>query len=80
KNTTKPVKMLNPVAFRIIEGLDGTRAFLQSPGYQDVMSDLDASQIAIPELDNAYLHKGFYQYAKGLWIPLSDDILKYHSD
>ncbi|MCX9518567.1 lipase, partial [Vibrio cholerae] len=80
KNTTKPIKVLNPVAFRIIEGLDGVRAFLQSPGYQDIISDLDVSQIPILELDNTYVHKGFYQYARGLWIPLSDDIVKYHSD
>ncbi|CAH8242810.1 Lipase [Vibrio aestuarianus] len=78
KNTTKPIKVLNPVAFRIIEGLDGARAFLQSPGYQDVISDLDASQVVIPELDNIYLHNGFYKYASTFFKLINDDIKENH--
>ncbi|KQB06033.1 lipase family protein [Vibrio metoecus] len=78
KNTTKPIKVLNPVAFRIIEGLDGVRALLQSPGYQDVMSDLDTSQVVIPELDNVYLHNGFYKYSSTFFKLINDDIKENH--
>ncbi|MDC5704576.1 lipase family protein [Vibrio europaeus] len=74
KNYTKPVKTVYPVAFRIIESVDGARAFFQSPGYQDVISDLDASQVAIPELSNTYVHQGFYQYAIALIRKMEKDL------
>lgn len=52
---------------KITEVVDGVIAAVGSPGYQDVMTDIDASQEAPPEFGGAYVHRGFYQYAMGLW-------------
>jgi len=66
---------------KIAKVADGIIAGLSSPGYQDVMTDLDASQIAPTEFGgSAYVHRGFYQYAMALWAFIDDAILKYHSN
>jgi type VI secretion system VgrG family protein len=72
-------KHINRVAFKAIEMQDGVRALFQSDGYQDVMTDLDASQIPISELNGTYLHQGFYQYASAFWTLIQKDILELHS-
>ncbi|WP_240698771.1 lipase family protein [Vibrio kanaloae] len=63
---------------KVTEVVDGVLAAIGSPGYQDVISDIDASQIAPSEFEGAYVHQGFYQYAIALWKPIDDAILKYH--
>ncbi|WP_258070329.1 type VI secretion system tip protein TssI/VgrG [Vibrio jasicida] len=67
-------KKINGVAFKAIEVQDGVRAFFQSEGYQDVMTDLDASQISIAELNDSYVHQGFYQYASAFWKLIERDV------
>lgn len=42
------------------------------------MSDLDASQVVIPELDNVYLHNGFYKYSSTFFKLINDDIKENH--
>ena len=74
------VKQVNGVAFKAIETQDGVRAFFQSEGYTDVMTDLDASQVPIAELQGTYLHQGFYQYASAFWALIKKDIKELHSD
>ncbi|WP_233902684.1 type VI secretion system tip protein TssI/VgrG [Vibrio owensii] len=70
---------INGLALRAIEAEDGVRAIFESPGYKDVMTDLDASQIAIPELNGSYVHQGFYQYASSFWRLIEEDIDKHHA-
>lgn len=65
------VKMTNmttvfPV-LKLSEVADGVIAGFNSPGYQDVVSDIAASQIAPPEFGGSFVHQGFYQYAMALW-------------
>ncbi|WP_341665851.1 lipase, partial [Vibrio sp.] len=70
------VKQINGVAFKAVETQDGVRAFFQSEGYKDVMTDLDAAQISVPELSDSYVHRGFYQYAYSFWKMIERDIQK----
>nr|WP_255904685.1 lipase family protein [Vibrio campbellii] len=42
------------------------------------MTDLDASQVPIAELQGTYLHQGFYQYASAFWALIQQDISKFH--
>ncbi|MGY2572709.1 lipase family protein [Vibrio sp. C8] len=65
---------------KITEITDGVIAALNSPGYQDVVTDIDASQISPPEFGGTYVHQGFYQYAMALWKPINDAILKHHGN
>ena len=63
---------------KVTEVADGVIAAIGSPGYQDVLTDIDASQVAPPEFGGAYVHQGFYQYSMALWnkILLDADSLK----
>lgn len=63
---------------KVTEVADGVIAAIGSSGYQDVLTDIDASQISPPEFAGAYVHQGFYQYALALWnkILLNADNLK----
>ncbi|TFH93594.1 lipase family protein [Vibrio ouci] len=63
---------------KVTEVADGVLAAVGSPGYQDVLSDINASQVAPSEFEGTYVHQGFYQYAIGLWKPIDDSILKNH--
>ncbi|MGV3003439.1 lipase family protein [Vibrio sp. E150_018] len=69
--TVFPVLKLSEVA-------DGVIAGFNSPGYQDVVSDIAASQIALPEFGGSFVHQGFYQYAIALWSTLEDDVKDLH--
>ena len=59
----------------VTEVTDGILAAFGSPGYQDVATDINASQIAPPEFGGSYVHQGFYQYAMALSI-----LMKTHLD
>ncbi|WP_417881349.1 lipase family protein [Vibrio sp.] len=63
----------------VLQVADGVIAAFNSPGYQDVVSDINASQIAPPEFGGSYIHQGFYRYAMALWKPIKDAITKKHS-
>ncbi len=63
---------------KISEVTDGVIAALNSPGYQDVVSDISASQIAPSEFGSSYVHQGFYKYAGSLWKLIEDSIKDKH--
>lgn len=51
---------------KVTEVADGVLAAIGSPGYQDVLTDIDASQIAPSEFGGTYVHQGFYEYTMAL--------------
>ncbi len=63
----------NPIMMNIRELEMEVIAAFDSPGYKDIATDLSAAQIQVVELNNTYLHKGFYDYAMALW-PLIDEL------
>ncbi|MGY5539381.1 lipase family protein, partial [Vibrio brasiliensis] len=51
---------------KVTEVMDGVLAAVGSPGYQDVATDINASQVAPPEFGGTYVHQGFYKYTMAL--------------
>lgn len=70
--------MLTNAVLDITEVVDGVTAMFYSPGYQDVVSDIKASQITPSEFGGTYVHQGFYRYVQALWVSIDDAILKFH--
>lgn len=76
---TDTIQMLDKLSavpvLQIAEVSDGMIALLNSPGYQDIATDLNASQIAPEEFGGeAYVHKGFYKYVIALLMEMDKDI------
>lgn len=51
---------------KVTEVMDGVLAAVGSPGYQDVATDINASQVAPPEFGGTCVHQGFYKYTMAL--------------
>ncbi|MGF1910904.1 lipase [Vibrio kasasachensis] len=80
KSSLKIVDRLSAApVLKITEGVDGIVAALNSPGYQDIATDINASQIAPEEFGGTYVHQGFYQYVTAL-LKLMDKDLELHKN